>query len=102
LSKTKTIFSEKTGYVHHLAVDEIHSLKSEICAASDENGFALLKKCGDPVDMGEGLIRVFVDKEDIKVQWEAKFRKTFTILSDPPEFQPFILERSELRLLPNE
>lgn len=97
--KKMTISSKKKGYVHHLAVDEIHSLKSELTASFNGSGFALLKKTGDPIEKGEGIVRVFLVGGEKKPQWKSKFRKVFKILSDPPEFQPFILERSELRLL---
>ncbi len=97
--KKMTISSKKKGYVHHLAVDEIHSLKWELTLSFNGSGFALLKKTGDPIEKGEGIVRVFQVGEEKKPPWESKFRKAFKIFSDPPEFQPFILERSELRLL---
>ena len=95
-----TIPSEKQGYVHHLAVDEIHSLKSELHTADEGSGFALLKKSGDPIEEGEAIAWVFLFERENKVRWESKFRRIFEISPDPPEFQPFILERSELRLVP--
>jgi pyrimidine-nucleoside phosphorylase len=96
--KKMTILSEKKGYVHHLVIDEIHSLKSELDASHKESGFALLKKAGDLVEKEEGIVRLFLGEGEKNLQWESKFQKVFKILSDPPEFQPFILERSEIRI----
>lgn len=81
------------GYVHHLEIPRLHSLKSKMASAHPGAGFFLLKKAGDWIDKGSDIFEVCVPEgTDIPLESED-FRKTLVISNDPPHYQPFILER---------
>jgi thymidine phosphorylase len=89
----RTLCSSKDGYVHHLEIKRLHSIKSKLTSAHPGTGFILLKKTGDWIGKGSGIFEVCIPTgKDIPVEAED-FRKTLVISDDPPQYQPFILER---------
>jgi len=92
------IFSPKKGYVHHLAMNEIHSLKSELASAHPGSGFSLRKKTGDWIEIGDDIVEVYLPEGQNNPLEEEAYKKAFVISTDPPNHQPLILEKLELRL----
>jgi len=81
------------GYVHHLDMNRLHSLKSELASVHPDIGFFLLKKTGDRIEEGNDILEVFIP-EGIEIPLEIDaFHRSFVISDDPPKYQPLILER---------
>lgn len=91
--KKRRLSSSTTGYVHHLEMNWLHSLKSKLASVHPGIGFFLLKKTGDRIDEGNDILEVLIP-EGIDIPFEIDdLRKSFVISDDPPRYQPFILER---------
>lgn len=98
-SERRKLSSSTEGYVHHLEMNRLHSLKSKLASVHPGIGFFLLKKTGDRIDVGDDILEVLIPPGiDIPLEIDD-FRKTFIISDDPPKFQPFILERLGPNLL---
>jgi thymidine phosphorylase len=98
LSKNGKFSSPKKGYIHHLKMDELFRLKSELANVHSEICFSLKKRTGDWVDRGEDLIEFYFPEGQTKTPPARTCQKIFAILSDPPNHQPLILERLGLDL----
>lgn len=90
--------SQKNGYVHHLAMNEIHSLKSKLASAHPGNGFSLIKKTGDWIEIGDDIVEVYLPEGQKNPLEEKAFKKAYVISTDPPHHQPLILEKINHRL----
>jgi thymidine phosphorylase len=90
--------SKKKGYIHHLAMSELHTLRSELASNHPGIGFSFIKKTGDRVEKGDDIIEVCLPAGQENPLEEEIFQKAFVISADPPNYQPLILERSGLRL----
>lgn len=89
--------SIKKGYVHHLAMSELHTLRSELASTHPGIGFSFIKKTGDWVEKGDDIIEVCLPKGQENPFKEGTFQNTLVISTDPPDYQPLILERPGLR-----
>lgn len=87
------ITSQKKGYVHQLAMNKIHSLKSELASAHPGNGFSLIKKPGDWIEIGDDIVELFLAEGRKNPLEDEAFKKVFLITADPPCHQPLILEK---------
>ncbi len=84
--------SQKKGYIHHLAMDELHALRSELSSFRPGLGFCFIKKTGDWIDTGADTIEVYIPEGQEYSLEEAAFQKPFVISANPPTYQPFILD----------
>lgn len=90
--KTK-ISSKKKGYVHHLAMDKLHALRSYLSSAHPGIGLSLTKKPGDWVAKGDAIVDVYLPKGQKNPLKQEICQRIFVISNDPPNHQPLILER---------
>ena len=97
-SEKGKFLSLKKGYVHHLAMDELHALKAELANTHPGNCLLLKKKPGDWVEKGEDLIEFYFPKGKKNPLKQESCQKVFVISTDPPSHQPLILERLGLNL----
>ena len=105
LSPSSPDFSEKwkylslkKGYVHHLAMAELHTLKSELTNTHPGICLFLKKKAGDWVEKGEDLIEFLLPQGQKNSLKQEACQKVFVLSTDPPNHQPLILERFGLNL----
>lgn len=87
------ISTQKKGFVHYLAMNKIHSLKSKLAAAHPGNGFSLIKKPGDWIEIGDDIVEVLLPKGQKNPLEDKAFKKAFVITNDPSYHQPLILEK---------
>ncbi len=87
--------SQKPGYIHHLAMNELHSLRSVLAAANLGIGFSLIRKAGDRIEPGDDIIEVYLPEEQQNPLDENSYQKVLVISSIPPDHQPLILEKIE-------
>ncbi len=91
--KRRKISSPTEGYVHHLEMNRLHSLKSKLASVHPAIGLFLQKKTGDRIDVGNDILEILVPEGiDIPIEPDD-FRNPFVISDGPPRYQPFILER---------
>jgi pyrimidine-nucleoside phosphorylase len=90
--------SKKKGYIHHLVMPELQTLRSELASTHPGIGFSFLKKTGDWVEKGDDIIEVCLPKGQENPLEEGIIQKAFVISTDPPNYQPLILEKPGLRL----
>ncbi len=90
--KTK-LLSPKKGYIHHLVMEEIYLLRSELATVHPAIGLSLLKKPGDWVEKGEEIVEVNLPQGQQNPIKQEICHKVFVFSSEPPNFQPLILER---------
>lgn len=96
--KKHKIYSSEKGYVHHLDLDALWSFKSGPASFHPVIGLSLSKRPGDWLDVGTELLEVFLP-EKMELPIKGKSLEKIYILSDnPPEHQPFILERFPLKM----
>lgn len=94
----KEILSPVTGYVGHIACDEI-GICSLILGGGRETkdseidlsvGLILCKKVGDYVQAGEPLAVIHANDEEKCRAAEERFLQAYTFVKDKPKKQPFI------------
>ena len=100
LSEKWKFRSLKQGYVHHLAMDELLTLKSELAKAHPGICLSIKKRAGDWVEIGEVLIEVYFLEGQKKPLDRRTCQKIFVFSADPPKYQPLILERLGLNIRP--
>ena len=93
LAAITRLSSPKKGYIHHLVMEELCLLRSELASVHPMIGLALLKKPGDWVEKGEDIVEVNLLKGQKNPIQQEICCKLFVYSSHPPNFQPFILER---------
>jgi len=92
------ISSRQKGYVRHISMKILFRIKSELVSSLSGNGFTLLKKIGDRVEKEDHLVEAFPSKGQHMHPLEWDILEAFFISPNPPDFQPLILERSEIRM----
>lgn len=97
--KTK-LLSPKKGYIHHLVMEELYLLRSELASVHPAIGLSLLKKPGDWVEKGEEIVEVNLHQGQQNPIKQEICHKIFDFSAEPPNFQPLILERFGLHLHP--
>ncbi len=95
--KTK-LLSPKKGYIHHLVMEEINLIRSELAAVHPAIGLSLLKKPGDWVEKGEEIVEMNLPQGQRNPINQEICHKVFVFSAEPPIFQPLILERLGLNL----
>jgi len=92
------ILSSQRGYVYQISMESLLRIKSKLISSLPRNGFTILKKIGDRTEKGDHLVEVFPIKGQHIHPLELDILKAFVITSNPPDFQPLILERPEIRI----
>jgi pyrimidine-nucleoside phosphorylase len=90
--------SQKPGYIHHLAMNELHSLRSALAAVNLGIGFSLIGKAGDRIEPGDDIFEVYLPEGQQNPLDEKAYQRALVISSDPPDHQPLILEWIESHL----
>jgi len=98
LTERFRLFSPRNGYVHHLAMDGLHALKSELTNTHPGICIFLKKKPGDRIEKGENMIELYLPMGQKNSLKQETCQKVFDISSDPPNHQPLMLERLGLNL----
>ncbi len=93
------ILSSQKGYVCQISMETLARIKSQLISYSPRNGFTLHKKIGDRIEKGDPLVEVFLNKGQYTHPLKLDILKAFVITSYPPDFQPLILEKPEIRIL---
>ncbi len=103
--KKINIFSQKKGFIQNINIDRIRLLggelgilrKKEDYPIDQGSGFLIYKRTGNCVEkndvLGEIQFNTPTDRSFIK----KEFREAFIISPNPPEFCPFIIERSSAK-----
>jgi thymidine phosphorylase len=93
----KRINSLIDGYLHHWVPEELLALKLKLLSSLPGSGFSLLKKHGDKISRGDEIAYIYLSGDQQKLWSDESFEKAFVVSDEPPDFRPFILEKSEMR-----
>lgn len=93
---------QNKGYVQSIRMDRIYFLAKELgifrkkpaYPINHGSGFLFFKKTGDWVEKNDVLGEVYFDNIKDRCWVEKDFREAFIISRNPPDFQPFIMERN--------
>jgi len=97
-TEKRKFLSQKKGYVHHLAMDRLHALRSYLTSAHPGIGLSLTKKPGDWIAKGDTIADVYLPKGQKNPIKQETCQRIFVISNDPPNHQPLILERLGLNI----
>ncbi len=95
----KRVYSPKEGYLHHWVPEALLHLKHKFLSFLPGSGFFFLKKHRDKVRRGDEIAQVQISKDQQLFLPDEFFDKTFVISQESPDFQPFILDKTELRFI---
>ncbi len=93
----KRIYSPEKGYLHHWNPNTLLTLKNKFSTSFPGSGFALLKRYGDKLKIGDPIAETFLSEDPKKYDADNDFKRACVISSKPPDFRPFILERLEMK-----
>ena len=98
ISERTTLTSSTEGYVHHLVLDKLQSIRSFFHSTHPGIGLFLKKKTGDWVAKGDTIVDMYCPKGQKMPVEEETFQRMFVMDNMPPPFQPLLLERMELKI----
>jgi pyrimidine-nucleoside phosphorylase len=97
-TEKRILLSQKKGYVHHLAMEKLHALRSYLTSVHPVIGLSLKKKPGDWIAKGDAIVDVHLSRGQKNPIKQETCQRIFVISNDSPNHQPLILERLGLNI----